>query len=243
MTLTGYYFINGLLSLLTVSTCFLVGLIMILKYFQYRKKELFYIGFAWMGIYQPWWPSAFVFLLNIFGVVNGGIDLGIYILIGTMFLPFTAFAWFFGVTEMLLKEKKKLIVGIYVAITVLMDILIASLVFTGNSDTLGTIDIIDADYGIILIVYYLFMDVSVATTGILMGRKSLQSEIPQIRLKGKFLIAAPVCYILGGLLDVGLINFIPELIILTRSILMLGSLLFYLGFLLPRPIEELFLKK
>jgi hypothetical protein len=216
---------------------------MIVKYFQYGKKELFYIGFAWMGIYQPWWPSAFVFLLNVFGIVNGGIDPGLYILIGTMFLPFTAFAWFNGVSEMLFKEKKKIIIGIYVAITVSMDILIATLIALGNTSVLGTIDIVDADYDTILIVYYLFMDVSVATTGILMGVKSLQSKIPQIQLKGKFLIAAPICYILGGLLDVGLIDFLPSLIIMTRSILMLGSLLFYLGFLLPKPLETFLLKE
>jgi hypothetical protein len=87
------------------------------------------------------------------------------------------------------------------------------------------------------------MDVSVATTGILMGWQSVKSEIPQIQLKGKFLMAAPICYILGGLLDVGLIDFIPQLIIVTRSILMLGSLLFYLGFLLPKPLEDFLLKK
>ncbi|TFF87808.1 MAG: hypothetical protein EU550_02550 [Promethearchaeota archaeon] len=80
-------------------------------------------------------------------------------------------------------------------------------------------------------------------SGILMGRASLKSNIPQIKLKGKFLIMASVCYFLGGLLDVGLIESIPWFIFVSRTILMSGSVLFFLGFILPKPIERLLIKE
>ncbi|TFF87152.1 MAG: hypothetical protein EU549_05290 [Promethearchaeota archaeon] len=215
---------------------------MIIKYFHYKKKELFFVGFAWMAIYQPWWSGTFVFLMNIFNIVNGAVNPGLYILIGTMFIPVTSFSWFMGITEMLFQKYRKLIVGFYVCVSVLMDILIATLIFMGFSDQLAHIEIVDADYRSFMIIYLMFINSSVAITCFLIGRISIKSQLPQVKLRGKFLIAASICYFLGGLLDVGLIEFIPELLIITRSILMLGSVLFYLGFLLPKRLEKWFLK-
>ncbi len=197
-----------------------------------------------MAIYQPWWPGAFVFLLNLFGLANGPIDPRLYILIGSMFIPATATAWFLGVTEMVFKGKRNIIVGFYLILTVLMDIFIVVIIFgVGDYTILGTISVVDADYNIIMIMYYMFVNLSVATTGFLMGKQSLKSRLPQVNLRGKFLIAASICYFLGGLLDVGLIEQIPQLIFVTRAILMSSSVLFYLGFLLPKPLEKFLLKE
>lgn len=242
MALTQFQFINGLLSLLTVSVSFLVGLIMVMKYFQYRKKELLYVGLAWIAVYQPWWPGTFAFLVNIFGIVDGSIGAGLYILIATMAIPPACFAWFMGVTEMLFEGKRNMLVGLYVLGTALMSIFIIAWVIV-DPTFLGEIYIVNSDYGLIMTTYFMFINVSVAVTCALMGRGSIRSKIPQVQLRGKFLIAASVCYFLGGVLDVGLIESIPWIIFISRSILMSGSVLFYLGFLLPKFLEKILLKE
>lgn len=242
MSLSPFQFWNGLLSLLTVSISFLVGLIMIIKYFQYRKKELLYVGLAWTAVYQPWWPGTLAFLLNVFGIINGSIGAVLYILIATMAIPATSFAWFMGVTEMIYEGRRSVIVGLYLIGTSLMSLFIIACLIV-DPTILGSVGVVNSDYGIIMTIYLMVVNLSVAISGALMGRGSLKSKIPQVQLRGKFLIAASVCYFLGGLLDVGLIESFPWIIFLSRTILMSGSLLFYLGFLLPKPLEQLLLKE
>lgn len=239
MSLNGFQFINGLLSFLTVSLCFLVGLVMVIRYFQYKNKTLLFVGFAWMGIYQPWWPGTLAFLLNGLGFIDGPLDpLAIYPLVGTMFIPVTATAWFLGFTSMMFKKRRKLIVGFYAILTAVMDVVILILVMV-DLGLVGEFQVVNADYGLLLTVYYMFINVSVAIPCALMGRESMKSELPEVRVRGHFLLAAALCYFLGGLLDVGLIEAIPWFIFITRTILMAGSVLFYLGFLLPEPLEKL----
>jgi len=242
MTLSPFQFWNGFLSLLTVSICFLVGLIMILKYIQYRKKELLYVGLAWTAIYQPWWPGTLAFILNLFGIINGSIGIELYVLIATMAIPPTAFAWFMGVTEMIYEGKRSIIVGLYLIGTSLMSIFIIACIIV-DPTILGSVGIVNSDYNLIMTIYLMIINLSVAISGALMGRGSLKSKIPQVQLRGKFLIAASICYFLGGLLDVGLIESFEWIIFISRSILMSGSVLFYLGFLLPKPLEKLLLKE
>lgn len=242
MTLTDFQFLNGLLALLTVSVCFIVGLIIVIKYFQYKQRELLYVGITWMSVYQPWWPGSLAFLLNVFGIIDGGLGIGPYVLIASMFIPPAITLWFMGVTEMLFKGKRNFIVGFYLITTVLMSIYIITSVII-NPTSLGEIGVVNADYSPIMMIYMMFINSSIAVSGVLMGRDSLKSEIPQIQLKGKFLITASICYFLGGLLDVGLIESIPWFIFISRTILISGAVLFYFGFMLPPPIENLFLKE
>jgi hypothetical protein len=201
------------------------------------------MGLAWMMVYQPWWPSTLVFILNVFNVVDGGIDPRLYILVGNVFLPILFIIWFMGITEMLFEAKRLLIVGIYAAITILMDIIILAFLFVDYTFLASKIEIVNADYNVIMIIYLLFLAASIAWAGILMGRESLMSDEPQLKLKGKFLISASIFYVLLALLDVGLVDFIPALLFVTRSIMMLSSLLFYFGFFLPDPLKKLIIKE
>jgi hypothetical protein len=217
---------------------------MVINYFQFRKKELLYVGLAWMAVYQPWWPGTLAFLLNVFNLIEGGIGAELYILIATMYIPPAIFFWFMGVTEMIFEGKRNIIVGIYLIITSLMSVLIIALLLI-DPKILGTVGVVNSDYGVIMTLYLMFINVSAAVTCGLMGRGSLKSKLPQMRLRGKFLIGASICYVLGGLLDVGLIKYesFRWIIIFSRTILMSGSILFYLGFLLPKFLEKLLIKE
>jgi Na+/citrate or Na+/malate symporter len=78
-------------------------------------------------------------------------------------------------------------------------------------------------------------------TGIKFGWETTKSEKPDIKLKGKFIIAAFVSFIIGAILDALLL---PNLlmIIINRAILISGSIEYYLGFILPDKIKKLLLR-
>ncbi len=235
MNLSLIEFFNGLFSLLTISICFLVGLIIVLKYFQFKKIELLFIGLAWMGVYQPWWPSALAFVLALFNIEVG---LVLYIFIGNIFISLSVFLWFMGFTELILSKRKKLIVGIYTAITILMDIYIIYFLFNDYA-VIGQFEgFADIKYEPLMSIYLMFINISLAVSVSIMGRESLKSNEKDLKTKGKCLIAASICYFLGGILDVGVFSMIPPALMISRSILISGSILFYMGFLLPEFIRK-----
>ena len=235
MKLSLIEFFNALFSLLTISICFLVGLIIVLKYFQFKKREMLFIGLAWMGVYQPWWPSALAFVLALFNIEIGPI---LYIFIGNVFIPLSAFLWFMGFTELILSKRKKLIVGIYTAITLLMDIYIIYFLFNDYT-VLGQFEgFADIEYEPLMSIYLMFINISLAVSVSIMGRESLKSNEKDIKTRGKCLIAASICYFLGGFLDVGVFPMIPPALMISRSILISGSILFYIGYLLPEFIKK-----
>ncbi|TXT67437.1 MAG: conserved membrane protein of unknown function [Promethearchaeota archaeon] len=230
-------FLNGLFALFTILICFIVGLIIVIRYFQVRKIELLYIGLAWMAIYQPWWPSTLDFLFVVFTETQR-LDPRLYIFFGSFFIPVTGTFWLMGITELIIKKRQKLILGFYLAITIIVDIYILtflSIDYTAIGDYAG---IGNFEYEPLMAVYLMFINITVAVSGIMLGRESLKSSEKDINMRGKLLISASVCYILGGFLDVGVFSLIPPALIISRVILILGSFLFYMGFLLPNFIKK-----
>ena len=96
---------------------------------------------------------------------------------------------------------------------------------------------VDIDYTIYAIVLLFANLLIFFITGFLFVIKLIQSEIPKIRLKGKLLLVAFICFLIGTALD--LIATTP----LFRLILVLSAIIFYMGYILPKPITKLFLKK
>jgi hypothetical protein len=206
-----------------------------------KNKVLLFIGLAWMGAYQPWWPSAVSFVLGVFNISHG-LDPILYIAIGNVLIPLTVFLWFMGTTELIFSKRKKLIVGIYTTISILMDIYIIYFLINDYTVLGHLAGFSDMEYGFLMSLYLMFINITIAISGILMGRESLRSNEKEIKTKGKCLIAASICYVLGGLLDVGVFSLIPPALVISRSILIMGSFLFYMGFLLPEFIKKRLLK-
>lgn len=79
--------------------------------------------------------------------------------------------------------------------------------------------------------------------GFSFGLESFKSENPEIKLKGKFILAGWLSFFIGGLLDAGLFAITAFLLILVRLLLMSSAIEFYFGFFLPRRIKKLFIKE
>ncbi|TXT59199.1 MAG: conserved membrane protein of unknown function [Promethearchaeota archaeon] len=100
---------------------------------------------------------------------------------------------------------------------------------------------IDIEYEFIMLGFAISIILIMVSTGILFARESLRSENPDLRLKGKFLIAAFLSYTIGAILD----SAVPlNLISLTvaRVILISSAIEWYFGFILPERVKNLVIK-
>ncbi|MFO8017544.1 MAG: hypothetical protein R6U96_02825 [Promethearchaeia archaeon] len=223
---------------MTILTCFIVGAIIASKYIQYKQNTLLFIGLAICGIYIPWWPSGFAFIYAL--LTNGAkISDPTYFIIGNALIPLFAFLWVYGISLLLNLKRKWLLPVIYLVITIAMDIYLFYYLITDYTAIGNVSGYFDAQYNPLMSLYLIFINLSVVVTGLLFARRSLKAESEKIRLKGKFLVVAFLCYFFGAVFDAET-TISPIILIISRFVLISGAICFYIGFLLPQFILRLF---
>ena len=145
-------------------------------------------------------------------------------------------------TDLLYRDKKKIILLIIGVTGIIFEIALFTLLLI-DYDLVGIVSSpVDADYELFVTIYQIFLVILVLVSGILFARESLKSKIPEINLKGKLLLAAFLSFVIGSILEI-LSGISIALLIIARLLLITSSIEFYGGFILPRWMEKLFLKK
>ncbi|MHA1491846.1 MAG: hypothetical protein ACTSRI_19605 [Promethearchaeota archaeon] len=229
---------NAILQLIFVSISIIVGLKIISKFFKYKKKTLLLVGLTWIGMVEPWMASCSSFLFTITTGMMFSVE--IYLLIGMFFLPMTLIIWFIAFTDLLLKEKQKIILFVIAIYGVLFETFFLFFLFTEPSVVGILHGPIDIEYGLLIQSYLFSVLVLTLITGVLFARKTLNVEDAEIRLKGKFLLIAFISFVIGSISDTIFTANIVELLI-TRIILISASFEFYCGFILPKWMKKLFI--
>lgn len=231
--------LNGIFSIIFVLVSLIVGLTIIIKYRQYKQRTLLYFGITWIGITSPWLPSSIAFLKALF--TGTGLTPPIYFLIGNIAAPVILLIWILGFTDLLYRDKRKIFIIVYLIIGVLFEIYLIYFVIVDPS-VIGEISgILDVQYKSVTLIFAMFIVLNTLIPGILIARESLKSEDREIKLKGRFLLAAFISWTIGAVMDAALQ---PNIITLTiaRLILISSALEFYTGFLLPEKVKKIFLK-
>lgn len=236
----GFTFIlNGTLSLGFVILSFFVGLKIAAKYYSIKKKEFLLVGFSWIGLSEPWWPSAFSFLLVIF--TGKGLSFEIYVILGNVGIPFFFSLYLIAFTELLYPKKTKIILLLIIIYGIIFEIIFFYLLFT-NPIAIGVLnDPIDIEYKYFIMIFLLSMVVIIFITFLVFAHHSLKSESSEIRLKGRFLQLSIILWSFGAVLD----STVPLTLItllITRICLFLSAIGWYIGFLLPSWAKKLFLR-
>lgn len=96
--------------------------------------------------------------------------------------------------------------------------------------------------------YLLFVFIIIVLiTGLLFAAQTLRSESSEIKLKGRLLMLAFICFAIGGFFDTifSILLDIPieVLMPIARTIMIASSILFYFGYTLPGWLKRLFLKE
>ncbi|MFW9875165.1 MAG: hypothetical protein ACFFG0_18830 [Candidatus Thorarchaeota archaeon] len=240
MSLSTLDTVNGLFSLIFVIISLLIGFIILSRYFKYKERIYFLVGATWIFISEPWWPSSVSFLIS--SSSNVVIPEGLYFLIGNIFVPLAIFLWLLAFTEFLYSEKRKLILLIFTIIGMVFEILFFVFLFL-NPSLIGELNgPVDVNYQSFIMVFLIIFLLIVVITGFLFANLSLKSEDPEVKLKGKLLIIAYITFAIGALLDSSIpLNEVT--IIITRCILITSAICWYGGFILPRWMKKLIIRK
>ena len=246
MQLTLLQIFQASFSLIYIIISTFVSMAIIKHYFSDKRQEYLLVGVAVFGLAGPWFPDSLTFLIAIFTGFSSSdvfyLQITItMVVITTALTPISILSWLSVITKFLdLKSRKTLLImfsilmaifEILLFIFLLMDINLIG-IFTGP---------FDYQWSVFTTIFYLFCIAIVVITGLPFARRSMRSNSSDIRLKGKFILIALISFFIGTLIPYIVYN-IPALVI-SRLILVSCSIEFYIGFLLPKWAEKLFLRE
>ncbi|MFX1453125.1 MAG: hypothetical protein ACFFCM_19985, partial [Promethearchaeota archaeon] len=225
--------LHGCFSTLLVVVSLIVGLRLLLKYFNNRRKEYITIGFSWMFIASPWFGNSISFLLYI--SINTRLELVPYLFLENFFIPIALVCWIYSFCKLEHPILVKKGTFIFLLICVLYEIyLITALII--NPQSIGTLEgMFDSSHTVIPNVFRIFGILIVLITGLLLSSTLRKSEDMTVKWKGRFLLMGIISFTIGAFLDAVLI-FTPLELVIVRLLLISSSIEFYLGFFLPQSI-------
>ncbi len=229
--------LNIILQMIFIATTIIVGLIIASKYSKYKDRIFLMVGFAWIGLVEPWMGSVSNFFYTI--ITGRMFNVQIYLLIGMTFIPLSLTFWFVAITDLMYKERQKLILSLIISYGILFEIFFLYYIFNDPSVLAVLHGVIDIEYKLPLQLYEFSVLLLGIITGLLFSRTSMKSENPEVRLKGKFLFIAFILFVAGAVSDTIFLRDIPTLFI-TRLILISASVFFYFGFILPTFLKKKF---
>jgi len=249
--------LHGSFSLLYVIISFAIGLIILFKYLKFKNRLYILVGLTWIFLSFPWLPDSISFLMNLFARTSLASEW--YFIIGNVFIPIALISWIIAYTDMINKEKQKLAVAIIVIFSIVFEIIFFFTLFFIDINLIGVIDPLipfSADLGMLLIIFLLITMLIMLTTGLQFAQKSIKSEDKEVKLKGKLLRGAFITFTIAALLEkvarsilLGVVFQNPSdplltvMLAIVRVLLVLSGFAFYGGFLLPRWIKEIFMRK
>jgi hypothetical protein len=230
MSLTTNEFLNGITGLIYAIIVIYVGLRIASKYFQYKHKTLLYVGLGWLGFATPYYAVSLSFLSVL--IIGKPINDFLYFLVAVGFVPIFLLLWMAGFTDLLYNNRQKIVLIIYAVLGAVFESIILYALFTDLTIIGVKEGPVDTDWSNVIVFYFIPLILTVIITGFLLSNKSLKSESPDVKLKGKFLLVAFILWTLGEILDLFLDNPI------TRITLMISSIAFYFGWIMPEWMKK-----
>ena len=234
-SLSGLDILHGIFTLMFVILLLSVGIIILLKALSLKRRELITVGLTFVFLSSVWWASAFAFLFLI--VFNYMFDDFTYLFLGNFFVPFSLVCWIYSFLEFGYPHLKKRIMILVLIICIPYEIFMVIFLLTDPSIIGTRLGLFYYQPSLYTLIFQISAVLIVIITGILFSIKSIKSADPRVAWKGRFFLMAIFTFAVGGLLDMGFtIN--PIILVIDRIILMVSSVLFYLGFLLPDSIAK-----
>ncbi|MFX0073667.1 MAG: hypothetical protein ACFFAO_21525 [Candidatus Hermodarchaeota archaeon] len=222
-------FLDGIFSIVFVSVTILVGINIILTYFKHKHKDLIYVGITWIVMACAYLPPA----INFFTMVlfNTPFNEFFYLSIYGV-LPISILMWNMAIMDLSgVKENIQRLVSIIILILCLIAIIVYYAFLITDPSLIGTfINPFIVQFTLFARLYFIACLFGVIIPGIIFAVKSMRSENPEIKLKGKLLLLAFISFTIGVILT----SSVPEMTIkvIARIILVTCSIEFYMGYFL-----------
>lgn len=229
--------LHGSLTIVFVVISIILGIRIASRYPKLKRNEFLLFGIFWIGMTTPWWPNIITFIAVLF--TGGSIPLTIYVVLGIAFLPITITIGLIAFLKVLpiSKGKRNAFFAIDVCVNIAYEIYFFIFLFYDLSFIATYQEIFVLDWSIPSQIYFIFSLIVFLLVGIPFSRVSLRSDVPEIKMKGKFLLIAFISFSIGTVLDFAIPSQITYLI--ARLILLSSSLEFYIGLVLPRWTKRL----
>ncbi|MHA1988958.1 MAG: hypothetical protein ACW98D_20250 [Promethearchaeota archaeon] len=238
--LTDIEIVVGIFDTLIVLISLIIGLKLISKYFANKEIALITVGLAMIFFSIGFTAGTFSFFLYI--LFGATLDRTIFLILAGAFSPLAIICWVYSFCTLLYPRLTKILVSIYVIISVIYEILLFIWIFN-SPDSLGTF------YGTYYfrpkpfpLVFYSFGVATLLVTGILFTKESFKSNDKRFRWRGRFLLLAFVSVSISMAIE-GLVYLPAYALALVRVIHIAGTFEYYMGFFLPDRIAKLLIKE
>ncbi len=243
MSLTPLDILSGILGLSLVIISFVLGLIVLFKYFKNKNKNFILLGINLILLASGWFGMSTSFIIAlIYG--NDGLALEMILLLNFIPLPIGLMCWIGFYTNILMKEKQKLFLLIMILITVFFYFVFFVALAIDVNLVAFKISPVDTTAGEnkFLSIYIIIFIVVLLVTGLHFSLQTIKYEDAETKMKGKFLLLAFPSFTLGALLDSTLPS--TEITLILFRVLLISSIIeFYIGYLLPNWIKKRILKE
>ena len=238
--LTELEILQGIFTLIFVSISIILGLVILLKYFSIKRKELFFVGAAWIFLSSGWWGSSFSFLSII--LFNYTFEPFLFLFIGNVFIPIAVLCWIYAISRLIYTKSKTKILVLFLAICVPYEIVLVIFLII-NPSLVGTMKgRFYSQPELFTMLFQIFALLVTIITGLIFSVRSIKSKDPEIKWKGKFLLIGFISFTIGAFID-AIITLDPVTLVVVRLLLIASSILYFLGFLLPDRIARLLIPK
>lgn len=242
MSLTPLEVFYGSFTFLSFIISTILGLLIALKYRRYRKIEFLAVGITWILLASPYWSDALQFITTmIFGTQ---IPINLYYFIANAFIAPIYVTWMIALTRILFTKQKKILRTIFFLIAAVFETIFLVVFFIDFTLIGDQKSAFVVEWAFWIQIYLLLSIALLLITGFLLARASLKSGEPEIRSKGMFLLIAFISFTIATVIDViGAASPTEITILLARIFLIISSLCFYIGFILPKFARKLFVKQ
>jgi hypothetical protein len=247
--------LQGSLSLIFVIISFIIGFTIISKYGKNKNRLYILVGLTWFMLSTLWLPEAISFLMSLF--IQQTLAIELYFILGNVFVPIAVFTWVYAYTDMISKDKQKLILILVLIFGIVFEVFFFYNFFL-DINLIGVISPLrpfSADLGYFLAILLLISFLILFVTGFKFARKSIKSENKDVRLKGELLQFAFVAFTIAAVLEktarsilLGIVFTDPTnpvlsiALVVDRLLLILSAIAFLGGFLLPNWMKKILTK-
>lgn len=238
VTLSPLEIYQAIFTMIFVAIAIILGIRICLRYFEIKRREFYLAGLTIILMVAPYYYPV----IDFFWIISYGNTAPVEIIyLGIGLVAIASLTWLTLITDLLYKEKQKIILIIVATQLIAFEIFLIYAILV--QPTLILIPYGGRFYkeAPILIYYYIFSLILFLISGFMFVRGSLKSESKEIRLKGKIILVALISYVIGAVLDFAIEpTIISETMARIVQIFAFTSL--YLGFALPDFIRRKFAK-
>ncbi len=234
--------LSGIFGVLAIAIAWLYGGIVLYKFIQSKEKLLLYLFLAIVFTMSPWYPSGFGYIYWL--ITRQELVYPAYVLIGTIGAPIALISWIQIYMPTLHKKWKGVVTWISICLSVIFYIYLIYFLFIPSGapidELIGIKDsAIDISYKGFVLGFLAFLLLFSTVTGNDFAIASLkEKDNPILKWKGRFLLLSFNLFAIGGIGD-GFLPLSPATLIIFRTLMMLASTFYYLGFILPGWVKKL----